>query len=68
MIKLTIGEIEACSKEPAILRVLASTHEDIASDAETLGDEVRASYHHTRASELNVAADAEEKEMKDRGG
>jgi hypothetical protein len=65
--KLTDGEIEACSTEPAILRVLANSHEDIASGAETMDDEVRASYHITRASELNARADAEEREMQDRG-
>jgi hypothetical protein len=67
MMELTDSEIQACSMEPAILRLLANTHEDIASDAETLDNEVRASYHVTRASELNAKADAEEREMKDRG-
>jgi predicted RNA-binding Zn-ribbon protein involved in translation (DUF1610 family) len=65
--ELTDSEIQACSMEPAILRLLANTHEDIASDAETLDNEVRTSYHVTRASELNAKADAEEREMKDRG-
>lgn len=64
--KLTVGEIEACSREPVILRCLASVHEDIASDAETLGDHVRADYHITRASELKVQADILERESKAR--
>jgi len=55
--KLTVGEIEACGNKPIILRCLAATHEDIASGAETLGDEVRADYHITRASELKAQAE-----------
>jgi hypothetical protein len=65
--KLTDSEIEACSMEPAILRSLADTHENIAERAETLGDDVRADYHITRASELNEQADAEERERQDLG-
>jgi len=65
--ELTDGEIQACSTEPTILRCMARTHEDIASDAETLGDEGRSSYHITRASELKAKADIEERVMKGRG-
>jgi hypothetical protein len=65
--KLTVGEIEACSQEPTILRCLANTHEDIASGAETLCDEVRADYHLTRASELKVQAEKLEREQAARG-
>jgi hypothetical protein len=42
---------------PAILRSLASTHEDLAETAEILEEEVSAAYHATRASELNALAD-----------
>jgi hypothetical protein len=54
---LTDGEIKACSIDPVILRMLAATHKEISEQAETMGDEVCAAYHATRASELNSKAD-----------